>query len=116
MLNNPRFNSEESISEFAKDIKETLRRLTGVSCFTIKPGNSPMWERYADRYAGICMEWDFPYKEKENFSLPQGVENQVPLILQPVNYSNKRFVSDIFDDKKESPEPLYNSVITKSND
>ncbi|MPM31140.1 hypothetical protein SDC9_77693 [bioreactor metagenome] len=76
-----------------------------------------MWAHYADGHTGICLEWDFPYEQRiEYFSLPKGVEKQVPLILQPISYSNERPVSNIFENTKQSAEQLYRSVITKSTD
>lgn len=114
---NPTFNNEESICRFAGNIKNNLRQIAGVSCFTTKPGNSPMWAHYADGHTGICLEWDFPDEKRiEHFSLPPGADKPVPLILQPVQYSNERPVANLFCDTKQSSDPLYRSVITKSTD
>jgi hypothetical protein len=112
---NPIFKERGGVARFAREDKENLRRVMGVSCFTTKPGNSPMWAHYADNHQGICLEWDFP-DIGEHFYLPDGVEKVIPLVLQPVTYANERPVTRMFDDSIQAGGVIADSVITKSTD
>lgn len=112
---NPIFKECGGVARFAREDKENLRRVTGVSCFTTKPGNSPMWAHYADNHQGICLEWDFP-DIGEHFRLPNGVAKVIPLVLQPVTYTNERPVTRMFADSIQAGGVIADSVITKSTD
>lgn len=111
---NPIFKERDGVARFACEDKETLRKVMGVSCFTTKPGNSPMWAHYADNHQGICLEWDFP-DIGEHFYLPKGVEKAIPLVLQPVTYANERPVFHMFDNMQDGG-VLADGIITKSTD
>jgi len=115
LLENQAFRGKNGIEHFACESKKGLRNLMGVSCFTTKPRNSPMWAHYAEGYQGICLEWTFPEKG-EHFYLPDGVEKVSPLVLQPLKYADERAVCRIFDDSIPQANALYQSIITKSSD
>lgn len=109
------FKNAENLAKFAAISKEGLRTAIGVCCFSITPENSPMWSHYADQHKGICMEWEIPEK-RQIFFLPDGVKNEIPLVLQKVDYADERPVNKMFDDTMSADHPLIKSLLTKSRD
>lgn len=56
------------IAPYLEDIIQSIRRETGVCCFSKKCDNMLMWSHYAQDHKGICFKFD--KKEDSNFFSP----------------------------------------------
>lgn len=113
LLEHPLYRNEVALLELTRKFSEKLRTAVGVSCFTTRRDNSPMWAHYANRHSGICIEWDLP-EEEEQFFLPEGFVKPLPLLLQKVEYSKERPEINIFDEGDTTGGTLSKSLLSKS--
>lgn len=72
------------VIKYAEDITEQYNSLLHsyrIACFTEKSDNTSMWNFYANRHSGICLEYDFEDKWKTNI-YPVKYTNLLPDILK----------------------------------
>ena len=78
------------ITEKMNAIRNSMRNSMVIYCMTERMDNHSLWENYADKYRGFCVEYDFaefskkPYKYYENLAY-----------LFPMSYVEKRPVYDM---------------------
>lgn len=75
------------IAKYNRLMKNELKKFRsnlGVVCFSEEQNNKKMWEKYADNYYGICIEYN-----KVDF-----ISANIHII--PVYYKEKRLVADFF--------------------
>lgn len=83
---------------------DDLKDIAFIKSFTEKKNDFLMWSHYGDKYAGMCVEYDFSKLEKE-----------VLYHLFPVIYSNRRYnfnnfskiVNEFYNLKKDNKEFNY---------
>lgn len=84
----PKYIKNHEIAKFNRIMKNELKIIRtnlGVVCFSEEQNNKIMWEKYADNYCGLCIEYN-----KVDFT------NKNMHII-PVYYKEKRLVGDFFE-------------------
>lgn len=94
--------------QLKSELSDTYREMLKVACFSENNKNIPMWYFYANKYKGICIEYDIKdYKEK--------VLVEKDLQILPAIYTNDvgKYMANRHDGKKES---VYINSMLKSKD
>lgn len=95
-----------------KDLKEELRNLFHIGCFTITAFSNKMWLNFAKDYSGACLEFKFHRKgcfHKINYS------NILPQYSPAMCYDNGIHFMDILTHKREkfSWEQEYRYIVSR---
>lgn len=102
-------NSEEMESNYnfytnyIETLNTEIRKNTRIACFTESNVNVPMWQYYADKHTGVCLEYSISIEnfEKETYLLPVIYTNE----------HNAYFPSDLGKIKKQKLLPIICSIL-----
>lgn len=97
--------------------KKTINEKLKISCFTTKNDNLSMWDHYANKHKGICIEYDFENIVYENNKLKcNGQEYEHELFL-PVFYTPdfNQYLIGMGGNNLKRVSCLVNSILKHSN-
>lgn len=92
--------------KFFEKINKKMRKKIRIACFTENNINVPMWQYYAEKNTGICVEYSIDVKKF--------VDNNKDIYFLPVIYTNdynKYFPYDLEENKKSKLLSIICSVL-----
>lgn len=90
-------------TEYFGDLNKKMRKSVRITCFTESNTNVPMWQYYAEKHTGVCMEYSI---SKENFG-----ENTYFLPVIYTNDYNKYLPYDLGENEKYKLVSIICSVL-----
>ena len=103
----PKMNENYKIyTEYFENFNRKLRENVRIACFTESNTNVPMWQYYAEKNTGICIEY--------SINVEKLVNNNTNIYFLPVIYTkdyNEYFPYDLNEDKKNKLVSIICSVL-----
>lgn len=96
----------EMYSAYFEELNNKLRENVRIACFTESNTNVPMWQYYADKNAGICIEYSIDVEKIKS--------DGTRMFFLPIIYTNdynKYFPFDVDDMKKSELTSVISSVL-----